>query len=114
MSTPLRVSDRRWTSLTSLVMLSSMPAPHRLASLFACLPDEARAELRGHLTAARGSVRAAARALRVTDKAVHGWVSAWGLRDWLAREFPAAERIGSAQKRRRSDQSTAPMKKNVA
>lgn len=63
-----------------------MPAPHRLASLYAAKPDEARERLKSILSAhgeAYGAVRYAADVLGVHEVTVHRWIAAWGLSEWI-------------------------------
>ena len=86
-----------------------MPAPHPLAALHAAgkkYAAEAEKKLQRLLVAHEGDVRAAAAALEppAHEITVHDWLTAWGLRPWLAEMWPDRKGNGSVratqQKRR--------------
>jgi hypothetical protein len=81
-------------------MVTGMPA-HRLTRTFAVFPDIAREELRNVLNSVEGDVRSASEQLQVTEKQVHTWITAWGIRAWLEEKWPASRRIAEGQRRRR-------------
>jgi len=68
---------------------------HRLAHLYAAggiEAEKAKAQLRDLLRDAAGDVRAVAKEVKRTEKCVHHWITAWGLRDWLNTTYPPAGR----------------------
>lgn len=97
-----------------------MPGAHPLAALRSAGPayaETAEEQLRAALTANRYDVAAAGAALtppvhRVT---MHGWITEWGLREWLDQQRAAlGEPPAKAAKPSRAKKSTAPRRKGLA
>jgi DNA-binding NtrC family response regulator len=74
--------------------------PHPLASLYAVLPDMASELLSDQLRNHAGNVSATARSLGLTYTTVNRWIRDWGLAGWLRETYPAAGRIGAANRAR--------------